>query len=131
MYGATLRGARTDRGLTQGELAAASGIAQANISAIENGRRQPSAETLHRLLAACGYDLVAVAGDGRLTLVPPPAPGEPEIVADLLAERDRADPIDPFESPSPIGPDTPVELRARLLVAVLDASEATIRGRLR
>lgn len=128
MYGATLRRARTDRGLTQGELAAASGVAQANISAIENGRRRPSAETLHRLFAACGYDLVAVAGDERIHLDPPPAPGEPEIVADLLAERDRTD---PFEASSLVGPDTPVELRARLLVAVLDASEATIRGRLR
>ncbi|MCB1016010.1 MAG: helix-turn-helix transcriptional regulator, partial [Acidimicrobiales bacterium] len=128
VHGAALRQARTDRGLTQGELAAVSGIKQANISAIENGRRQPSAETLHRLLAACGYDLVAVSSDERIHLVPPPAPGEPEVVGDLLTERDRTD---PFESPSLIGADTPVELRARLLVAVLDASEATIRGRLR
>lgn len=128
MYGATLRRARIDGGMTQGELADVSGIKQANISAIENGRRQPSAETLHRLLAACGYDLVAVAGDRRLALVPPPAPGEPEIVADLLAERDRTG---PFEAPPLIGPDTPVELRARLLVAVLDAAEATVRGRWR
>ena len=128
MYGATIRRARTDRGMTQGELAAASGVAQANISAIENGRRQPSAGTLYRLLAACGFDLVAVSGNERIHLVPPPAPGEPEIVADLLAERERTD---PFEAPSLVGPDTPVELRARVLVAVLDASEATIRGRLR
>lgn len=127
MYGAALQRARTEWGMTQGELAAASGIAQANISAIENGRRQPSAETLHRLLAACGYDLVAVSGDERIHLVPPPAPGEPEIVSELLAERG---PADPFDTPSSVGPDTPVELRARLLVAVLDASEATIRGRL-
>lgn len=128
MYGATIRRARTDRGLTQGEVADVSGIKQANISAIENGRRQPSAETLHRLLAACGFDLVAVSDDERIHLVPPPAPGEPEIVADLLAERDRTDPL---EAPPLVGADTPVELRARLLVAVLDASEATIRGRLR
>ena len=114
--------------MTQGALAAASGVAQANISAIENGRRQPNAETLHRLLAACGFDLVAVSGDERIHLLPPPAPGEPEIVADLLADRY---PADPYEVPSLIGPDTSVELRARLLVAVLDASEATIRGRLR
>lgn len=128
MYGATIRRARTDRGLTQGELADASGIKQANISAIENGRRQPSAETLHRLFAACGYDLVAVAGNHRMHLVPPPAPGEPEIVADLLAERDRTN---RFEAPPLIENNTPIELRARVLVAVLDASEATIRGRLR
>ena len=68
MYGDVVRRARLDRGMTQGELAAASGVAQANISAIENGRRQPSAETLHRLFAACGYDLVAVAGDERIRL---------------------------------------------------------------
>ena len=83
---------------------------------------------MHRLFAACGYDLVAVAGDERIHLDPPPAPAEPEIVADLLAERDRTD---PFEASSLVGPDTPVERRARLLGAVLDASEATIRGRLR
>lgn len=128
MYRGLVRQARVARGLSQVELATVSGIAQANISAIENGRRQPSAETLHRLLAACGFDLVAVSGDERIHIVPPPAPGEPEIVADLLAERG---PADPHNAPALTGPDTPVEQRARILVAVLDASEATIRGRLR
>lgn len=128
MYGAAVKRARTGRGMTQGDLAAASGIAQANISAIENGRRQPSAETLHRLLAACGYDLVAVAGERRIALTPPPAPGEPEVVADLFAERDDADP--PDEAPT-IGPDTTPRERAEALVAVLDAAEAIIRSKAR
>jgi transcriptional regulator with XRE-family HTH domain len=56
---ATLRGARRAAGLTQAELAARAGTSQATLSAYENGRKQPSVETLSRLLAATGTRLVA------------------------------------------------------------------------
>ena len=59
---ATLRGARRAAGLTQSGLAARAGTSQATISAYESGRKQPSVETLSRLLAASGSRLVAEAG---------------------------------------------------------------------
>ena len=43
---------RVAAGLTQDELAARSGVAQPNIAAYENGRRNPSAAMLDRLRAA-------------------------------------------------------------------------------
>jgi transcriptional regulator with XRE-family HTH domain len=59
---ATLRGARRAAGLTQAELAARAGTSQATLSAYENGRKQPSVQTLSRLLAATGTRLVAQSG---------------------------------------------------------------------
>lgn len=44
-----LRSRRTRAGLSQGELALRSGIAQPNIAAYERGRRRPSASTQARL----------------------------------------------------------------------------------
>ena len=61
MYGTFVRAAREARNLTQHDLAATSGVAQSNISAIENGRRIPSADTLNRLLVACGFELAATS----------------------------------------------------------------------
>lgn len=52
-----LRAARRDAGLTQRELARATGTAQTAISAYETGRKVPSIPTLERLLAACGASL--------------------------------------------------------------------------
>ncbi len=69
MYGALLQRIRTERGLTQRELAEVSGVDQPNISAIENDRRVPTIDTYARLLLACGYELAASAGD-RVELVP-------------------------------------------------------------
>jgi transcriptional regulator with XRE-family HTH domain len=59
---ATLRGARRSAGLTQAALAARAGTSQATLSAYENGRKQPSVDTLSRLLAATGSRLVAERG---------------------------------------------------------------------
>ncbi|MEO6116268.1 MAG: nucleotidyltransferase domain-containing protein [Pseudolysinimonas sp.] len=59
----TLRGARTRAGLTQTELAARANVAQSVVSAYESSRREPSFETLRRLVSATGFDL-------DLTLVP-------------------------------------------------------------
>jgi predicted nucleotidyltransferase/DNA-binding XRE family transcriptional regulator len=47
-----VRGIRLAAGLTQGELAARSGVAQPNIAAYETGQRTPSAAMLKRLRAA-------------------------------------------------------------------------------
>ena len=49
---ASLRDARRRAGLTQAELARRAGTSQATISAYEHGRKEPSVETLGRLLAA-------------------------------------------------------------------------------
>lgn len=49
--------ARNVEGLTQKELAALSGIAQGDISRIENGNGNPSVRTLQRLAKAMGKTL--------------------------------------------------------------------------
>jgi transcriptional regulator with XRE-family HTH domain len=63
--GRSLRDARRRAGLTQAELAHRAGTSQATVSAYESGRKQPSVETLGRLLAAAGL---------RLTVEPAPPP---------------------------------------------------------
>ena len=113
MYGDLVRRARTARGMGQTELAVVSGIAQPNISAIERDRRVPTSDTLHRLLAACGFTLVAEGS--AMTLVVPDPDGPPGWSS-------------PGEPPS-ITPDTPMSDRVRAMNAVLDASEAIVRGR--
>lgn len=57
----TLRHARRRAGLSQAALAERTGTSQATISAYESGRKQPSVDTLSRLLAAM---------DQRLTVEP-------------------------------------------------------------
>lgn len=47
--GETLRRRRLEAGLTQRQLAARSGVPQPNIADYENGRRNPTAQTLQRL----------------------------------------------------------------------------------
>ena len=103
--------------MTQAQLAEIADLEQSNISAIENGRRAPSAVTLHRLLDACGYELLAVAG-GRVLSVPPPV--EDEWLEDLLAE--------PLERPF-VTVDSPMEVRLQVLAGVLEAAEAVVQGR--
>lgn len=127
MYGAVVRRAREARGLTQMELASVSGIKQANISAIENDRRQPTAETLHRLLASCGFELVAMAGARTIPLPPPLDDGDPDVLADLLSVDRSID--DPMEFTDATDPQTTGDQRSRVLRAVLDASEAILRSR--
>ena len=78
----TLREARTRAGLTQAALAARAGTSQATISAYESGSKQPSVETLSRLLAATGT---------RLTVERAPAPViEPTRADQRRAARDLA-----------------------------------------
>lgn len=99
--------------MSQQDLAASSGVAQSNISAIEHGRRVPTAETLQRLVEGCGFNLVARAGP-RTIVVPSP--------------DDDDDGALPPEPPT-IEPDASVAERVRALVAALDAAEAIVRAR--
>lgn len=116
MYGSMVRRVRASRGLSQAELADISGISQPNISAIENDRRQPSADTLNRLVVACGYELAAVAGE-RAVFAPLPKAG-------WFPDEDLppALPDDPAHEPPTVGPDTPMAERVRIITAVLEAS---------
>lgn len=49
--------ARSERNMTQKDLAKASGIAQGDISKLENGNANPSVRTLQRLAAGLGKRL--------------------------------------------------------------------------
>jgi uncharacterized protein len=59
---AQLSEARRRAKLTQAELATRAGTSQATLSAYENGHKQPSVDTLSRLLAATGSRLVVEPG---------------------------------------------------------------------
>lgn len=52
MSATLIRDARKDAGMTQAQVAAASGVHQPTLSAYESGRRHPNGETLRRILAA-------------------------------------------------------------------------------
>lgn len=52
-----IREARRQAGLSQAALAARAGTSQATLSAYESGRKQPSVETLSRILGAAGARL--------------------------------------------------------------------------
>ncbi len=86
--GQLLRQARTQARLTQRELARLGGIAPTLVSAYENGRRQPAADTLLRLLEAAGSRLQvrSTVADSR------PAARELEQVCALAMALPRRDP---------------------------------------
>jgi transcriptional regulator with XRE-family HTH domain len=58
----TLRAAREKARLSQAALAERTGTSQATISAYESGRKQPSVDTLSRLLAATGHRISVEPG---------------------------------------------------------------------
>ena len=66
-----LHEARQRAGLTQAALASRTGTSQATISAYESGRKDPSVETLSRLLSATGSRLTVEPG--RAVVVEPSA----------------------------------------------------------
>ena len=66
-----IRQARQRAGLTQSALAALAGTSQEALSAYESGARQPTIETLTRLLAGTGSRLAIEPG--RPAVVPPSA----------------------------------------------------------
>ena len=121
MYGAFVRHVREAAGLTQCDLAAVSGMQQSNISAIESGRRRPSADTLNRLLVASGFELAAVGREHILYCPLPKAGWFPD--EDLPAPH----PDDPVDERPSVGADRPVEERAAIIAAVLDGADATRR----
>ena len=84
MHGATvLTRARKRAGLTQAELARRAGTSQPVISAYEHGRRDPSIETLRRLVRAAGAELELGIG-ARATPDLPPAADDDERAARLV-----------------------------------------------
>ncbi len=58
--GVLLSRARGVAGVSQRELARRAGTSRPTVSAYEHGRKSPSVQTLSRLLAVLGYELVAV-----------------------------------------------------------------------
>ena len=68
--GAAIRSARAAAGLTQQQLAARAGTSQPTLSAYESGRKQPSVETLERVLAAAGARLSVEAAERAVVRVP-------------------------------------------------------------
>jgi transcriptional regulator with XRE-family HTH domain len=119
VYGTFVRSVRTSRRLSQRQLAEISGVRQANISAIENGRRLPSADTLNRLLVACGYELSATAGERVIACGLPAAGWFPD------QDQPPALPEDPPDMPTA----TTGAQRAAALAAVLDAVDAVTTRR--
>ena len=72
-----LKTARKRAGLTQAEVARRAGTSQPTVAAYEAGRRIPRADTLDRLLAACGERAELGAGRPRRTAVPGRGPRGP------------------------------------------------------
>ena len=52
-----VNGARRSAGLTQRQLAERAGVPQPTIARIESGKQMPRADTLDKLLKACGWEL--------------------------------------------------------------------------
>lgn len=61
----SLRRARKHSGATLRSVAARSGIAPSNLSAIENGRRDPTTSTVDKLAAAIGVEWIPALTHGR------------------------------------------------------------------
>ena len=96
-----IRLARVRRGLTQRELAANAGTSQPVVSAYEHGRREPSVETLRRLIAATGEQLQLGLAVVAPDLPPPTSPAEHarrlvELLhlVDAIPTRRRAEQLD-------------------------------------
>ena len=117
MYGAFLRDVRRSRRLSQDELAEIVGISQPNLSAYERDRRVPSADTLNRLLVACGYQLVARAGPTSIACPLPRVGWFPD------DEDPPRLPDDPADEPPTVDVNTSPAERAAVLAAVLELAE--------
>lgn len=116
MYSRFVREVRESRRLSQREVSEVSGITQSNISAFENNRRVPSADSLNRILVACGYEMAAVAGEQNIFCDLPRIGWFPD---EDLPPRLPDDP--PDEEPS-VDVDTPIETRVQVITAVLEAA---------
>lgn len=69
-----IRTARTRAGLSQRDLAAAAGTSQPAIARYESGRGEPRADTLERLLAACGATIATKQAQRRTERIPATGP---------------------------------------------------------
>lgn len=78
-----LRAARNASNLNQTALASGARASQAEISAIENGKRNPTVDTLDRLLARTGHRLIAIKTDR------PDAVTSAALIAAAVKEQDR------------------------------------------
>ena len=119
MYGSFIRQVRTSRGMSQAVLADVAGISQPNLSAYERDRRIPTADTLNRILVACGYEMAAVAGE-RIVFCPLPVTG-------WFPDEDNPPALrgDPADEPPTITADTPMPERVAAITTVLELAEAT------
>lgn len=121
MYGSFVRAVRQSRGLTQQQLAGISGIRASNVSAIENDRRMPTADTLNRLLVSCGFELAAKAGERTIYCPLPRAGWFPD--EDLPPALDG----DPEDERPTLSPSASMKERVHAVNADLDAVDATRR----
>lgn len=121
MYGAFIRAVRESKGITQDQLARTAGISQPNVSAYEHDRRTPTADTLNKLLVACGYQLAAADGT-RVLYCPLPAGG-------WFPDEDlpSAAPGDPGDEAPVVTARTPMPDRVRAISAALELADATRR----
>lgn len=121
MYGAFIRAVRESKGISQDQLARTVGISQPNVSAYERDRRIPTADTLNKLLVACGYQLAAADGT-RVVYCPLPTAG-------WFPDEDlpSADPGDPDDESPTVTADTPMADRVRAISAALELADATRR----
>jgi transcriptional regulator with XRE-family HTH domain len=113
MYGRFLREVRQSRELTQLQLSEIVGISQSNISAYESDRRIPSADSLNKIVVACGYVLAAKAGTSVITC------DLPKVGWFTDDDTPARDPGDPPESGLPMPHDAPMADRVERIRAVL------------
>jgi transcriptional regulator with XRE-family HTH domain len=64
--GSIIQGYRVNKGLSQRDLAKATGMSQQTIAAYEVGRRKPPDEALRRIAEALGVSMVAFAPDAEI-----------------------------------------------------------------
>jgi len=131
VYGAFIRQVRESRGMSQQELAALVGTSQPTLSAYEHDRKVPSADTLNRIVAACGYLLTASAGPAEVVCGLPRAgwvpqdqwPSDDE-VSRQIDERSHVDRAAAGRRHLALTPEEQAAVNERLLLAG-DALNAT------
>ena len=103
--------------MSQAQLAEVTGISQPNLSAYENDRRVPTADTLNRMVVACGYQLAAI-DDRRVLFCPLPLAG-------WFPDEDRPPSLkdDPPDERPAVTADRPIEVRVNAILAVLEMAD--------
>jgi len=119
VYGEFIRRVRESRGISQDELACVTGISQPNLSAYERNRRVPTADTLNKIVVACGYELAAT-DEVRTLFCPLPVAGW---FPDEEIPSPEAD--DPHRTGQRVQARLRMAERVHLIEAVLELAEAT------